>query len=370
MKLFSIHPEVHTFDSAAQFCAEMQIGKGDLVISNAYILHPAFDGALQGADVLFQEKYGTGEPSDRLVENMAKELKGPYRRVFGIGGGSVIDVAKLFALKNILPIVDLFDGKIEPVKDKQLIIVPTTCGTGSEMTNLSILALASRGTKLGFPCDAIRADQAVLIPQLLDSLPFYVFATSSLDALIHAVEASLSPRANDFTQLMAQRAIALIVNGYQEVVRGGDDARRPLHADFLLASNYAGIALSVSGAGAVHAMSYPIGGNYHVPHGESNYALFTAVLERYHAMAPDGGIARLETLLSQLLECPQSEVYAAFTLLLDKILKRKPLREYGVAESDLPALAENVVRTQQRLLSNNYAPFTQTDILAIYQSLY
>ena len=111
MKLFSIHPEVHSFDSAAQFCAEMQIGTGDLIISNEYILRPAFDGALQGADVLFQEKYGTGEPSDRLVESMARDLKGPYRRVFGIGGGSVIDVAKLFALKNILPVADLFDGK-------------------------------------------------------------------------------------------------------------------------------------------------------------------------------------------------------------------------------------------------------------------
>lgn len=370
MKLFSIHPEVHSFDSAAQFCTEMQIGTGDLIISNEYILRPAFDGALQGADVLFQEKYGTGEPSDRLVESMARDLKGPYRRVFGIGGGSVIDVAKLFALKNILPVADLFDGKIEPVKDKRLIIVPTTCGTGSEMTNLSILAMESRGTKLGFPCDAIFADQAVLIPQLLDSLPYYVFATSSLDALIHAVEASLSPRANDFTLMTAQRAITLIVSGYQAVVRGGEDARRALHGEFLLASNYAGIALSVSGAGAVHAMSYPIGGNYHVPHGESNYALFTAVLERYHAMAPDGGIARLEALLSRLLECPQAEVYAAFSQLLNRVLKRKPLREYGVNEADLPALAENVVRTQQRLLSNNYAPFSETDILEIYRSLY
>ena len=117
-------------------------------------------------------------------------------------------------------------------------------------------------------------------------------------------------------------------------------------------------------------MSYPIGGNYHVPHGESNYALFTAVLERYHAMAPDGGISRLEALLARLLECPQAEVYAAFSQLLNRVLKRKPLREYGVNEADLPALAENVVRTQQRLLSNNYAPFSETDILEIYRSLY
>ncbi len=212
----------------------------------------------------------------------------------------------------------------------------------------------------------------MLIPQLLDSLPYYVFATSSLDALIHAVEASLSPRANDFTLMTAQRAITLIVSGYQAVVRGGEDARRALHGEFLLASNYAGIALSVSGAGAVHAMSYPIGGTTMCRTANPNYALFTAVLERYHAMAPDGGIARLEALLARLLECPQAEVYAAFSQLLNRVLKRKPLREYGVNEADLPApCRKNVVRTQQRLrLSTTTRPSPKRTFLEIYRSLY
>ena len=203
MKLFSIHPEVHTFDSAAQFCAEMQIGKGDLVISNAYILHPAFDGALQGADVLFQEKYGTGEPSDRLVENMAKELKGPYRRVFGIGGGSVIDCAKFISLGSGLgEDEDLWydyveTGKPAPENLVPLGVVLTTAVTGSEMGGVAVLTNWARNRKLGYTSFPLTPKFSVLDPTYLLTLPAEQTTYGFVDMFCHTCEQYFSLPSDD-----------------------------------------------------------------------------------------------------------------------------------------------------------------------------
>jgi len=147
-----------------------------------------------------------------MVEAIYNDIKGTYKRIIAIGGGTIIDIAKIFALKNVLPILDLYDGKIPPIKEKELILIPTTCGTGSEVTNISILSLISRGTKRGLAVDEMYADSAVLIPELMNSLPFPIFATSSIDALIHAIESSLSPKANESTRLFGYRAIEMILS--------------------------------------------------------------------------------------------------------------------------------------------------------------
>ena len=149
MKMLSIKPTIYKYKTAEEFAKEFKIGAGDLVITNEYIYQPFFGKLNLGCDVLYQEKYGAGEPSDDMAEAMYKDIKGDHKRVIAIGGGTVIDISKLFALKTVSPILDLYDGKTEIVKDKELVLVPTTCGTGSEVTNIAILALNSRGTKKG-----------------------------------------------------------------------------------------------------------------------------------------------------------------------------------------------------------------------------
>ena len=195
-----IRPTIHKFDTAKEFAEEFALGEGDLILTNAYIYEPYFGSMNLGCDVIYQEKYGAGEPSDEMAEAIYADIyadgKTAPKRIIAIGGGTIIDLAKLYALKQTTPILDLYDGKIPVEKDKELILVPTTCGTGSEVTNISILALNSRGTKKGLANDAMYADAAVLVPELLEGLPDYVFATSSIDALIHAIESSLSPKGN------------------------------------------------------------------------------------------------------------------------------------------------------------------------------
>ena len=96
--------------------------------------------------VIFQEAYGAGEPSDEMAEAIWADIPGDTERIFALGGGTILDLGKLFALETVSPVVDLYDGKFPPVKKRKLILVPTTCCSGSEMTNISILALTASGT--------------------------------------------------------------------------------------------------------------------------------------------------------------------------------------------------------------------------------
>jgi 4-hydroxybutyrate dehydrogenase len=369
VKQLSIRPELHKFATCREFAEQFKLGEGDLIITNAYIYNPVFGALNIKAEIVFQEKYGAGEPSDEMAEAIYRDIGGGHKRIIAIGGGTVIDISKLFALKKVVPILDLYDKKTEIKKDKELIIVPTTCGTGSEVTNLSILELKSRHTKMGLASDELYADYAVLIPELLGGLPPKVFATSSIDALIHAVESAVSPKATAYTKLFSYKAIEMIVKGYQRIAADGDAARSGLMEDFLVASNYAGIAFGNAGCGAVHAMSYPLGAKFHIAHGESNYALFTGVFKNYLEISKEGKIAELDRHLAGLLGCDMDAVFQTLDTLLGRILEKKRLGEYGVAEKDLAEFTDVVMKSQGRLMANNFVTLDAARVRKIYDEL-
>ena len=367
MKQFVLFPEIYSYDTAVEFAKEFNIGKGDLVITNEYIYQP-FLGALNlECEILYQERYGKGEPSDDMVEAMYADIKEQPKRIIAIGGGTVIDISKIFALKNVSPVLDLYDGKLEIVKDKELILVPTTCGTGSEVTNVAILALNSRGTKKGLAVDQMYADKAILIPEMIKGLPQFFFATSSIDALVHAVESSLSPKANGYTKMFGYKAIEMIINGFKAIRDNGFDARLPLLKDFLTASNYAGIAFGNAGCAAVHALAYPLGATYHVAHGESNYVLFTQVLKNYMEIKTDGEIAVMNQFLADLLGCDVANVYDELENLLNVLLPKKPLHEFGMTEEDCETFAQSVMDNQGRLMANNFVEIDKARVYKIYK---
>lgn len=370
MKALMIKPTIYKYGTCRAFAEEFQLGEGDLVITNEYIYKPAFGNLDLKCDVIYQEKYGMGEPSDEMAEAIYKDIKGNPKRIIAIGGGTVIDISKIFALKNVSPILDLYDGKLEIEKDKELILVPTTCGTGSEVTNIAILALNSRGTKKGLAVDEMYGDAAVLIPELLHGLPFKVFATSSIDALIHAIESTLSPKGNEYTRMFGYKAIDMILRGYMKIRDLGEEARIPLMEDFLVASNYAGIAFGNAGCAAVHALSYPLGATYHVAHGESNYAIFTGVMKNYMEIKTDGEIAVLNQYMANILGCSVENVYEELENLLNVLLPKKPLHEYGVTANDLKEFTESVMENQGRLMANNFVELDKQRVYKIYKELY
>lgn len=364
-------PELHLFETCREFAEEFRPGPEDLVLTNSYIFEPYFGQMDLGVKTIYQEKFGMGEPTDEMVDAiLAKANETGCRRVIAIGGGTVIDIAKVLAVGEGHTVDELYEKAPNLDKTRQLIIIPTTCGTGSEVTNISIMSRLRLGTKLGLVSPAMYADKAVLIPELLENLPFGVFATSSIDALVHAVESGLSPKATAYTKMFGYKAIEMIIRGYQKIVAEGKEARPALMKDFLIASNYAGLAFGTAGCAAVHATSYPLSGKYHVPHGESNYAMFTGVLKNYMEIRTDGEIHVMNACLADLLQCGEEDVYDRLEDLLNNILPKKALHEYGVTQEDLPVFAKSVIDTQQRLMGNSFVPLDENRVLKIYKELF
>ena len=366
-------PELHQFGSCKEFAKELQLCGEDLVLTNRYIYEPSFGPLGLDVKLLCQETYGTGEPTDIMAEQIIADAAGlgGYKRIIAIGGGTIIDIAKAMAVGSESGDMDeLYRAMPELRKNCELIIVPTTCGTGSEMTNVAVFNRTRMGTKMGLVSEAMYADKAVLIPELLDSLPFSVFATSSIDALVHAVESCLSPKATIYTRTFGYQAIDMILSGYQKLTVSGPESRNALMEDFLIASNFAGISFGTAGCAAVHAMAYPLGGMYHVPHGESNYAIFTGVMKNYMEMNSGGELTVMNRRLAGLLHCSESRAFDCLEDLLNKVLPKKRLREYGVSRADLGEFSRSVIETQGRLMANSYVPLDFDRVLKIYTELY
>lgn len=367
MKQLGLSSKLYKFDSCAEFTEAFDFQKTDLIITCNYIFEPYFGNMDIPAQIIYQEEFGEGEPTDDMVCGMMEAVKDNYTRVIGIGGGTVLDISKLFALKQLTPLVDLFTGKIKPEKKCDLILVPTTCGTGSEVTNVAIVGFPSLDTKLRLAVDEMYADSAVLIPQLIEKLPHHFFATSSIDALIHAIESSLSPLATPYSLLFGHKAIEMIVSAYARIKHEGYCVLPELLEDFMIASNYAGIAFGQAGCGAVHAMSYPLSGKYHVAHGEANYALLTSVLRKYAEKNCSEKYDTTITVLKDALGCEQNCVAEKLDELLSAILEKRPMSHYGAAEDDVEAFADSVLEYQQVIMSHNPTVLSRNDVIDIYR---
>lgn len=362
---FKVKPYIYSCDSLSDFIEKKRVGPGDLIITNEYIIAPQIRDGKYPCDVLFQEKYGVGEPSDEVVDSMLRETEGKdYKRIIALGGGTIIDISKLFVFGGGLTCEEIFDKGKDLPKKRQLIAVPTTCGTGSEVTGISVVGFKKRGTKYGLAVPQLYADEAALISSLLKTVPFGVFATSSIDALIHSIESFVSPKANRFTRSFGRTAIETIISEYQEIVVQKELALPKDMQASIEASCLAGIAFENAGCAAVHALSYPIGAIYHVPHGKANYLVLGEVFKKYIKLGAD--LTPVENVLARALGSGNGEVWGKLEELLDQILSREPLGTLGIGEKECREMAGSVIANQQRLLVNNPVKLSEDDIYDIY----
>ncbi len=362
---FSIKPTIALYDALQAFMEVKGLGTGDLIVTNEYVLAPALGEKSAPCDTLYQEKYGQGEPTDEMVDAILTDIKGKgYKRIIAIGGGTIIDVSKLLLFNDEYKVEDLYAKGAELKRERELIVIPTTCGTGSEVTNISILEFKQKKTKMGLAIPQLFADEAALVPAMLKTLPYGVFATSSIDALVHAMESYVSPKATPFSRVFGKGAMEKILGGYLKMQASGE-ARLPEDMeDFLVASTMAGVAFGNAGCAAVHALAYPIGAMYHVPHGKANHMVFEATFNMYKELGADLGPA--EEVLAEILDCEKSQVWEKMFALLDFVLKRESLGSIGVDESIAEEMAASVIANQQRLLANNPLELSQEQVKTIY----
>lgn len=374
MREIFIKPTLNKFPDFAAFAGSFGLGREDLVLTNEFIYKPFMESLHLPCRFVFQERYGAGEPSEEMITALFADIpEDSYARVIAVGGGAIMDLGKLLSIRRTGSVHALYFKEVPVVRAKKLVTVPTTCGTGSEVTNIAVAIVrgsAGETTKLGLVSDLLIADDVCLIPDLVRTLPYKPFACSAIDALVHAVESYLSPgRATMTSELFAVRAMELILQNLRLVAEQGQEARFAHLDEFLTASCYAGIAFLQAGCATVHAMSFPLGGTYHVPHGESNYLLFGKVLEKYDQLAPRGKIAELRQLIGRVLHCRPDEALEKMAELENRILPLRPLHEYGFRREDIEIFADSVLENQQRLVTNSYVPLTRELIVEIYTEL-
>ncbi len=371
MKLFSLNTELHRFESLKAFINNFEIEKNDLILTSRGMYSRVLEPLNLPCRFIFHDTYGKGEPTNIKIDALIKDAnESPFNRLIAIGGGSVLDISKILILKGVTQSLKAFERKVELEKAHELICVPTTCGTGSEVTNISIMEIPEKSTKMGLADPVLVPDHAILIPELLNDLPYNNYLFSSVDALIHAVESYVSPKANSFTRTLALEASSMILDIYQQILNTNAETRHTHHKDMLLASTMAGIAFGNAGVGAVHAMSYPLGGTYHVPHGEANYQFFMAVFNKYNAKKPGGDLEQLGRALAEMTGYSAETIWADLSQMLDSLIDRKPLQTYGMKESEIETWADAVIEGQQRLLQNNYTELSRDDIRDIYKQLF
>ena len=368
MKLLQLVPTIHEFADFASFTEAFRLGAHDLILTNTRY-SKYFAGA--ACPVIYREKYGTSEPTDHMVNAILAERDRIHaeigvERIIAIGGGAIMDMAKVLAVAphGTKDVNELYADMNNLHRVHELIALPTTCGTGSEVTNISVIFRTPLGTKHGLVGDALYPDHAVLVPQLMESLPWHVFACSAIDALIHAVESYLSPLATPMTDVFGEAAMREILTGFAAVAEE-PSCRTALNGQFLRAATNAGVAFGNAGCGPVHALSFAIGGKYHVPHGESCYQYFLPVLRYYKANSEGCKLARLEALLCDILHAEDG--LTALANLLERILPRKPMSAYGATQEDVEAFAVSTIDNQQRLLARAYVPVTLEVARAIEQ---
>ena len=291
--------------------------------------------------------------------------------VLGLGGGSSLDVAKVaaFRLGTDQPLDQAWGVGQARGKRLPLALVPTTAGTGSEVTPVAILTVGGE-EKRGISSDILLPDLAILDADLTLGLPPAITAATGIDAMVHAIEAytSASPNNNPLSRMLARQALRLLGGHIETAVHQGDD--RPAREAMLLGAMLAGQAFANSPVAAVHALAYPVGGQFHIPHGLSNALLLTHVL-RFNLPAAAATYAEIAAdAFPALADTPDPHRAAALVTALDDLIRRlgmpQRLRDVGIPREALPEMAAAAMK-QQRLLVNNPRPVSEADALVIYR---
>lgn len=314
------------------------------------------------------------EPTLENIELVFREQVAPRQpdALLAIGGGSVLDAAKLFAvmltneqsLKSMLGIDQVIRAGLPTV------LVPTTAGTGSEVTPNAIVTLPDEELKVGVVSRHLLPALVLLDPLLTLSLPKAITAATGMDAFTHSLESFISNKANPVSDTFALESMRLIAGSIVEAYQQPESVRA--RSDMLLGSTYGGVALTAAGTAAVHALAYPLGGKFHVTHGVANAMLLPHVMAfnldscapRLKRAAVVCGLAREED-SNEAAAHKLIEQIAAWTATLEI---PQDLAAFGVREEHLPDMAVAASKVT-RLMVNNPKPLSLDDIQALYRRL-
>ena len=306
------------------------------------------------------------EPEVSVIEHYAAELRGKnVDGIIAVGGGSAMDSAKVLAvsMSHTGSISALFGENNVNARDVPLIAIPTTAGTGSEVTNIAILTDPADQLKKGIVSEFLLPDVAIVAAEMTVSCPPTVTAASGIDALVHALEAYLSVNASPITDALALKAIAMIYPALPKAYLDGNDlaARESMATGSLLA----GLAFGNAGVGAVHALAYPLGGRFHLSHGMSNAVMLPHVMKENAAVSQERFVDIAKAMKLSTQGHTDSEITEQVLHAIEKICRDveipASLSHFDIPEDAIPTMAIEASKVT-RLLRNNPRQFTVDEI--------
>lgn len=374
---FNPGPRLISGDGAATRLADVMPEGSCLFVTDQDVLRLGLTDACRaaleqgGREIVLFDAVEADPSKETLLAVVELGRRHDVTHVIGFGGGSPMDVAKLAAY--LLGSGDNLDEAwgVDIAKGQRLplALVPTTAGTGSEATPISVITCEG-GTKLAVNARPLVADWAVLDASLTLGLPAHVTAATGIDAIVHSVEAYTSARLkNPLSDALAREALSLLSSNLLKAIEepGNIEARSAM----LLGAHLAGLAFSNAPVAGVHALAYPLGGIHHLPHGLSN-ALMLRVVLQHNSEAARELYAELAPILAP--ECEGQGSQAQCAILIDRLDRlvvdsglAPRLRDHGIAEGDIPLLASEAMK-QQRLLVNNPCPIDEADARRLYEA--
>ena len=291
--------------------------------------------------------------------------------IVAVGGGSAMDTAKLASLlvTDKYTIKDLLDDPLLGVKTVPTCLIPTTAGTGSEATQNAIVGVPEKELKIGIVNPSMIPDYVILDAEMIRNLPRKIAAATGIDAMAHAIECFTSNKANPFSDTFALEAFDLIINNIEKAC--DDPTAMAEKNNMQIAAFYGGAAIACSGTTAVHALSYPLGGKYHIAHGVSNAILLVPVMEFNEPAIRERLAIAYDRVVHGEKTCKTVEEKSAWVVRrMGEIVKHldipTSLREFNVSPNDLESLVEAGMQVT-RLLVNNMREVTADDARRIYQ---
>ena len=293
--------------------------------------------------------------------------------IVAVGGGSAMDTAKLASLlvTDKYTIKDLLDDPLLAVKTVPTCLVPTTAGTGSEATQNAIVGVPEKELKIGIVNPSMIPDYVILDAEMIRNLPRSIGAATGIDAMAHAIECFTSNKANPFSDTFALEAFDLIINNIERAC--DDPTAMDAKNKMQIAAFYGGAAIACSGTTAVHALSYPLGGKYHIAHGVSNAILLVPVMEFNEPAIRDRLAIAYDRVVHGEKTCTTVEEKSAWVVRrMGEIVKHldipTSLKQFNVSPDDLESLVEAGMQVT-RLLVNNMREVTAEDARNIYRQI-
>lgn len=316
------------------------------------------------------------DPTVEVVDNALNLARHHHcDAIVALGGGSSIDTAKIIALHDnaFVSATNLFNQDLSKFNKLPLIAIPTTAGTGAEVTFVSVIT-ATDGNKFAVFHSKILPDVAILDANLTLGLPPLITAATALDAMVHCIEAYTSrTKKNPISDALAVKGLQLLWQNYRKVMTNGKNIEA--RSEMLLGSCLAGMAFVNASVAAVHGLSYPLSICFHVPHGHAN-ALVMAGVFTFNLPAAQQHYAELAraVLPKQTLSLDDA---AAATLFIDELKQfltesglKTSLRELGIQQTDIDGLATLMINTYARLIVSNPIDMTVDDVKKIYQDVF